>query len=83
MKIELDEIEIKAAIINYVGSQGITIDPDKTKVDLKAGRGDNGMTAYVMIGLNGDVEVKVEAKENVENLPEPKDTKKLKFGSDG
>ena len=52
-------------------------------MDLKAGRGDNGMTAYVEINADGDVKVKVEAKENVENLPEPKDTKKLKFGSDG
>ena len=49
MRIEINEDEIVLAIIAYVGAQGIAIDPTHAEVDLKAGRGENGMTATISI----------------------------------
>ena len=49
MKIEVNEDEIVCAIIEYVGNQGLPIDPAHAEVDLKAGRGENGMTATISV----------------------------------
>jgi len=49
MKIELSEEEIKTAIVDYVSSQGISIDSAHAQVELRAGRGENGMTATISI----------------------------------
>ena len=83
MKIELVEEEIKAAIIAYVGDQGFSIDAEKADVDLKAGRGEHGMTATISMN-QGKLEVAIDSAPdgNVTDMPEPADGKKLKFGND-
>ena len=47
MKIELTEEEIKVALVDYIASQGFTIDADNAEVDLKNVRGDFGVTATI------------------------------------
>ncbi len=49
MQITISETEIKTAILGYVSSQGLTIH-NNAEVDLKAGRGEHGMTATIDIG---------------------------------
>jgi len=49
MKVEIIESEIKQAIIEYVASQGLTVDGAKARVELRAGRDENGMTASLSI----------------------------------
>jgi len=49
MQITISETEIKTAILDYVSSQGLTIHSN-AEVDLKAGRGEHGMTATIDIG---------------------------------
>ena len=79
MKIELSEEEIKVAIVDYVGSQGISIDPTHTEVELRAGRGENGMTATISIEKPSEAteEVKTEKVTPIkkkEAKADPKDT---------
>jgi len=89
MKIEIDEPEIITAILDYVGSQGFTIDNERAAVELKAGRGENGMTATVSMS-QGKVEVSVDKKvaeipippQELKETIQPKDSKKLKFGNE-
>lgn len=61
MRVELEEDEIKRAIIEYVSSQGLPIDPDSTEVDLKNARGEFGATATISV-----------TKPEVADMPEPK-----------
>ena len=83
MKIEIEQAEIETAIIEYVASQGLPIKAEQAEVDLKAGRGDHGMSATISIN-QGIATVKVEASDNkLEAVDEPADGKKLKFGSNG
>lgn len=49
MKLELNQVEIEAALIEYVGSQGISISDKSITVDMVAGRGANGFTAHITI----------------------------------
>jgi len=82
MKIEIEQAEIETAIIEYVASQGLPIKAEQAEVDLKAGRGENGMTATISIN-QGKATVKVNTERKVEAVDEPADSKKLKFGSNG
>ena len=54
MQITISEPEIKEAILDFVSKQGLTIHSD-ANVDLKAGRGEHGMTATIDIGEPADV----------------------------
>lgn len=49
MRIEIEEVEIKAAIIAHYITLGWPITAAQTDVDLKAGRGEYGMTATLSI----------------------------------
>ena len=49
MKLELNQAEIEMALIEYVGSQGISISDKSITVDMVAGRGVNGFTAHITI----------------------------------
>ena len=81
MKIEIEQAEIETAIIEYVASQGLPIKAEQAEVDLKAGRGEHGMTATISI-KQGIASVKVQtADTKVTVADEPADSKKLKFGS--
>ena len=81
MRLELEEEEIKSAIIAYIAAQGLTVNTEKTQVDLKNARGDFGVTATISI-KQGIASVKVQtADTKVTVADEPADSKKLKFGS--
>lgn len=57
MQITLNHVEIEEAIIEYVGSQGITINGKATEVTMVAGRGTNGYSATVDIYVRKPEEV--------------------------
>ena len=88
MQIQINEPEIITAILDYIGSQGFTFDADKADEELKAGRGEHGMTATIDMTKEGKVEVSMASNDkespdgNVTDMPEPADSKKLKFGND-
>lgn len=85
MQITIAESEIKVAILDYVAKQGLTITAN-AEVDLKAGRGDNGMSATIDIGdiLAADPIVqavptpakKTSVKETVDSIEEEKPAEK-------
>ena len=49
MKIEIEENEIKEAILDYVAKQGFSVDPTVAEVDIKNSRGDFGVTATISV----------------------------------
>ena len=49
MRITLEHTEIEAALVAYIGSQGINIEGKDIDVSMTAGRGDNGYTASISI----------------------------------
>lgn len=61
MQILLNQREIETALVEYIGSQGITISGKHIEVTLTAGRAPNGMSATVDIS-----EVKVEVGDKKE-----------------
>jgi hypothetical protein len=60
MKIHLNQQEIEAAILLYVGNQGITLVGQQTTIEMTAGRGPNGMSATVDIS-NAEAKVQLHA----------------------
>jgi len=75
MNIQLNEKEIKAALIEYVSSQGINLEHKNASVALTAGRKDNGMTAVITISAE-EIEVNViVAEEDTEEVSEPEEVK--------
>lgn len=49
MKINLDQVEIQSALIEYINNQGIDLTQKKVQVTLVAGRGPNGHSAQIDI----------------------------------
>ena len=47
MKIEIEEIEIKEAILDFVVKKGFTIGDEVPNIDIKNARGNFGITATV------------------------------------
>ncbi len=90
MKIEIDEPEIKDAIIDYVCKKGFNINYAQAIVDIKNARGEFGVSAAISIDPQfADKPVKEEAAKidippqtPKEAIVEPKDGKKLKFGNE-
>jgi len=76
MRIELEEDEIKRAIIEYVSSQGLPIDPESAEVDLKNARGDFGATATISVTKPEATNVPAEPKK-LESVPGKIDTTEL------
>jgi len=78
MQITLNQKEIETAIINFVGSQGISITGKHVDVTLVAGRGPSGMSASIDISNDDPTPVnnpesvkrkKKEPKEVQEEVP--------------
>jgi len=88
MQIQINEPEIITAILDYISSQGFSFNAKQAAVELKAGRGEHGMTATIDMTKEGKVEVVMtsdKTKSSINptaDLPEPADSKKLKFGND-
>ena len=72
MKIEINQAEIEAAIVAYVGSQGIDVEGKDVGVDMVAGRGANGYTASITLtDKTASVELKeVGSEEGDDNTPD-------------
>ena len=75
MRIELEEDEIKRAIIEYVSSQGLPIDPESAEVDLKNARGEFGATAT--ISVTKPVDAPMPEPKKLESVPD-----KLELGDE-
>jgi len=60
MRIELEENEIKSALVAYINSQGFNIDEATAEVDLKNARGDFGVTAT--ISMKAAIDIPAEPK---------------------
>lgn len=56
MKINLDELELKTAITEYIANQGLDITNKAVEIELIAGRGTNGHRAEVEILPTGSLE---------------------------
>lgn len=50
MNLTLSDAEIKQAITDYVGNQGISLSGKSVSVDIKSGRKGNGYSAAIIIG---------------------------------
>lgn len=76
MKIEINDAEIKLAIIDYVNNQGISISDKDVDVHMIAGRKDAGFSAHVSINEIKSTE-KETVLEPVVDAIEPLDTDNL------
>ncbi|QYW02269.1 hypothetical protein PP740_gp073 [Stenotrophomonas phage Philippe] len=56
LKFQLDQNEIFAALEARVAAQGINTDGKEVSIELKAGRGDNGYSATVLIGSQAEID---------------------------
>ncbi len=91
MEITINEAEIKEGCKAYVASQGINLEGQSVEIKLTAGRGVNGFSAAVVIGVDGtkkavkdtknDIadELKEEEEENTINQDDGDDADRL-FG---
>lgn len=77
MKIQLNDNEIKTALIEYVSSQGIDISGKAVEVDMVAGRKDNGFSATIDITDAGEPASETTVTEG--DTEQPADAKQL-FG---
>ena len=70
MKIELEEHEIKEAILDYISTTGFALQGDVGEIEMKNSRGDFGVTATISIVKNQASTAKVPALKEVEK-PNP------------
>lgn len=78
MKLELNQLEIEAALVEYVGSQGISISDKTIDVHMVAGRGGNGFTAHITIERESENDVT-----NEDPLPDSSNQKEEKTDEPG
>lgn len=77
MQITIDDKEIKEAIYDFVGKQGITITNKKLSIAMVAGRGPNGYSATVSINDASHTEEEEEEEEHIDTLEDELSTKEL------
>ena len=49
MELKLNQFEIESALVEYIGSQGISTHEKQIEVNMVAGRGANGFSAEIVI----------------------------------